>query len=532
MLYCCLQFIVLCSQIFDPSLYIMILTRSYHRLYDLRVTELNLFLHRGAFFPSENFSDPEILDILVTLGLKKTLGTAGLLDCARSVSMLYESRDSEALILARRLLSCLNSLSLKLSYAEESEHSAGTTGYQESAPPGDEEDLSISGSVESLSNSLNAHSVVNNLVGDMCGEDFWLGLRSISWCPVYTDPPVEVLPWLASVQTIAAPATTRTKSHMWMVSSKLHILDGECSKYLQQKLGWLDPLPVDVLSAQLVGLSNSYHELRLHHDAELRKQIPLIYSQLQNYVKSGELALLQSSLIGVKWVWIGDDFVAPDVLAFDSPVKFSPYIYVVPSELSIFQDLLLALGVRHNFDVTDYINVLKRLQNDVKGGTLSSDQLNFVQCVLETIADKYVEGSGLENHSEILVPDSTGVLMGAGDLVYNDAPWMETNSLVGKRFAHSSISFDLANRLGIQSLRSLSLVSKELTKDVPCMDYSKILELLESHGNYEFLLFDLLELADCCKAKKLHLIFDKREHPRQSLLQHNLGNQLWICTLI
>lgn len=446
--------------------------------------------------------------------------------------MLYEARDSEASVLARKLLSCLNALSLKLSYAEETEHSVDTTEYQEGAPSGDEEeDLSICGSEDSLSKALNVHSVVNNLIGDMCGEDFWIGLRCITWCPVYSDPPVEVLPWLAPVQTIAAPATTRPKSHMWMVSSKLHILDGGCSKYLQHKLGWLDPLPVDVLCAQLVGLSNVYDELRSDYDAELRKQIPLIYSQLQNHIESGELPLLLSSLAGVKWVWIGDDFVAPDVLAFDSPVKFSPYIYVVPSELSIFQDLLLALGVRHNFDVADYISVLKRLQDDVKGGALSSDQLNFVQCVLETIADIYVEGSGPEYPSMILVPDSTGVLMDAADLVYNDAPWMETNSLIGKRFVHSSISFDLANRLGIQSLRSLSLVSKELTKDFPCMDYSKILELLESHGSYEFLIFDLIELADCCKAKKLHLIFDKREHPRQSLLQHNLGNQFWTCTL-
>lgn len=490
-----------------------------------------MFLHGGAFFPSENFSDPEILEILVTLGLQKTLGNVGLLDCARSVSMLYESRDSEALVLARRLLSCLNALSLKLSYAEETEHSVDSTEYQEGASAGDEEeDLSTLGSEDILSKALNVHSVVNNLVGDMYGEDFWIGLQCITWCPVYSDPPIQVLPWLASVQTIAAPATTRPKSQMWMVSSKLHILDGECSKHLQQKLGWSDPLPVDVLCAQLVGLSNSYDELRLDYDEELRKQIPLIYSQLQNHIKSGELPLLLSSLAGVKWVWIGDDFVAPDVLAFDSPVKFSPYIYVVPSELSLFHDLLLTLGVRHNFDFTDYISVLKRLQDDVKGGSLSSDQLNFVQCVLETIADIYLEGSG-ESCSKILAPDSTGVLMAAADLVYNDAPWMETNSLIGKRFLHTSISFDLAKRLGIQSLRSLSLVSKELTKDFPCMDYSKILELLQSHGSYEFLLFDLLELADCCKATKLHLIFDKREHPRQSLLQHNLGNQLWNCTL-
>lgn len=113
--------------------------------------------------------------------------------------------------------------------------------------------------------------------------------------------------------------------------------------------------------------------------------------------------------------------------------------------------------------------------------------------------------------------------MAAGDLVYNDAPWMENNTLVGKHFIHPSISHDLANRLGIQSLRCISLVSEEMTKDLPCMDYPKICELLELYGNSDLLLFDLIELADCCKAKKLHIIYDKREHPCQSLLQQNLG---------
>ncbi|KAL6536570.1 hypothetical protein OROGR_013142 [Orobanche gracilis] len=494
------------------------------RLYDPRVPELKIFLREGVFFPSENFSDPEILETLVTLGLKQTLGFTGLLDCARSVSILYELRDSEALILARRLLSCLNVLSWKLLYADKREHFADTKESRENALYEDEEDkLSVYGSLDLLSKVFDLPSVVNYLVDDMNGEDFWSNLRSISWCPVYPEPPVQGLPWLGLTNTIAAPVTTRPKSQMWIVSSKLHVLDGECTEYLQHKLGWMDNLDVNTLSAQLVGLCNSYTEGRLRYDAELESQIPRIYSQLQNFVNTGDLAVLKSSLDGVKWVWIGDDFVASDVLAFDSPVKYSPYVYVVPSELSVFRDLLLALGVRHSFDVSDYLNVLRRLQNDVKDGTLLTEQLNFVRLVLETIADNSMDGSGQENLTELLIPDSSGVLIGADDLVYNDAPWMGTSSLFDKRFVHSSISYDLAIKLGIQSVRSLSLVSKEFSRDFPCMNYNKIRELLESHGNFEFLLFDLLELADCCKAKELHLIFDKREHSRQSLLQHNLA---------
>ncbi|KZV50624.1 sacsin [Dorcoceras hygrometricum] len=493
------------------------------RLYDPRVPELKTFLHSSSFFPSENFSDRQTLDTLVTLGLRQTLGFTGLLDSAKSVSMLYDSRDSEAIQISKRLLSCLNILTLKLPSDGGKLSTNNVEPTDTARPEGVEERSYVYGSEYLLSDVLNIDSVVNDIVDDRIGEDFWSDLRAISWCPVYTDPPIHGLPWLASAHRIAAPVRVRPKSQMWIVSCKFQLLDGECSEYLQQKLGWMDHPDMETLSAQLVGLSNSYNELKLHFNDKLQKQIPLIYSHLQNYIETDDLTLLKSSLADVPWVWIGDDFVVSEVLAFDSPVKFSPYMYVVPSELSHFQDLLLALGVRRSFDVFDYFRVLQRLQNDLKGGSLSTEQLSFVLHILETVADSYAEGSILESPSTLLIPDSTEVLRAAGDLVYNDAPWIETQFLAGKRCVHPLISYDLANRLGVQSLRSLPLVSKELTKELPCMDYSKISELLESHGNSEFLLFDLIELADCCKTNKLHLIFDKREHPRQSLLQHNLA---------
>ncbi|CAK9174308.1 unnamed protein product, partial [Ilex paraguariensis] len=491
-------------------------------------------LHREAFFPSAKFSDPETLETLVKLGLRQTLSFTGLLDCARSVSMLYDSRNSEAIIYGRRLLGCLDVVALKLSsvVGEDNFNESRTTKqYQDASVVNDEDDKnSAHGSESCFKYGLDINSLVGSFINVEPGEDFWSELKTISWCPVYADPPVQGLPWQETGYEIAAPVITRPKSQLWMVSSKMNILDSECySTYLQCKLGWMDRLDIDILSTQLIGLSKSYAQLKLHpvvepdFDAALQKQIPSLYSQLEEYVGTDDIFVLKSALNGVNWVWIGDDFVSPNALAFDSPVKFSPYLYVVPSELSEFRDLLLALGVRLSFDVFDYFHVLQRLQNDVKGSPLSTDQLSFVLCVLEAVADCDSDRLMLEaSNKQLLVPDSFGVLTCAGDLVYNDAPWMENNTVVGKRDMHSSISHDLANRLGIQSIRCLSLVSEEMTKDLPCMEYARICELLEMYGNNDFLLFDLLELADCCKAKKLHLILDKREHPRQSLLQHNL----------
>lgn len=492
-------------------------------------------LHGDVFFPSDKFLDPEVLDTLVTLGLRRTLGFTGLLDCARSVGLLHDLGDTEASKHGRELLFFLAKLAHKLSNKGESyigDHQVamvvGSSNIMDDA-------VVYEGFPKEDENSLtDVDSFVSSLIDDMVEEEFWSELKQISWCPVISDPPVRGLPWLKSSNQVAPPTIVRPKSQMWMVSSSMHILDGECDmSYLQTKLGWIDCPDIGILSRQLIELSKSYQQLKIHSlldpdfDAQLQKEIPCLYSKLQEYINTDEFNELKAGLAGVSWVWIGDDFVSPNALAFDSPVKFTPYLYVVPSELSEYKDLLMKLGVRLSFGISDYIHLLQRLQNDVQGLSLSIDQLNFVCCVLEAIAECCQEKPLVEPFdSPLLIPDAFGVLMPAGDLVYNDAPWLENSSLIGRHFVHPSISNDLADRLGVQSVRCLSLVNEDMTKDLPCMDYNKVNELLALYGNTDFLLFDLLELADCCKAKKLHLIYDKREHPRQSLLQHNLGKFL------
>ncbi|KAG6593272.1 Sacsin, partial [Cucurbita argyrosperma subsp. sororia] len=498
------------------------------RLYDPRVHELKNMLHEETFFPSEIFSDDDILDALVSLGLNRSLGLTGFLDCARSVPLLNDSENSYA----RRLFVCLDALAHKLSINVEGNCcELQTSMLVESDYVDDDTSMEVGSLDREDTSDMGIDSLIGNLAGDESEEEFWSEMKTIAWCPVCADSPVKVLPWLKTCNKVAPPSIVRPKSQMWMVSSSMHILDGVLpSVYLQHKLGWTDCPRVEVLCAQLTDISTLYGELRLHSSLEpdintaLQDGITILYSKLQEYRGTDDFVLLKSALNGVSWVWVGDDFVSPSALAFDSPVKFSPYLYVVPSELSEFRDLLSELGVRLSFNVKDYLDVLQRLHKDVKGSPLSTDQMNFVICVLEAILDCCMDKPEFTATSiPLLIPNSSQVLMLANDLVYNDAPWMEENNiLVGKHFVHPSISHDLASRLGVQSIRCLSLVDEEMTKDLPCMEYAKISELLKLYGN-DYLFFDLLELADCCRAKKLRLIFDKREHPRQSLLQHNLG---------
>ncbi|KAK9106331.1 hypothetical protein Syun_022342 [Stephania yunnanensis] len=509
------------------------------RLYDPRVPGLKKLLCREDLFPCDKFLDPNVLETLVSLGLKKSLGFAGLLDSARSISMMHDAGDSEAVDYGRRLLSCLDAFGCNISKRGESNcdefHTPRADNLVGDLDDGnDDKAESMYSPVTSEEGCSKWDSEVYSCLGDIHHEpddDFWSDIKSIRWCPVYVEPSFQGLPWLMPKHQIAPPNVVRPKSQMWMVSAMMHILDGECcSAYLKRKLGWLEAPNVTILSTQLIELSKSHCQLKLDSveelalDAELQREIPMLYSKLQEHISSDDFNILKSALNGVSWVWIGDNFVSSNSLAFDSPVKFHPYLYAVPSELSEFKDLLLALGVKPTFESLDYSLALQHLQHDVKGLPLSVEQLNFVRCVLEAVADCYANIALTKVSTDtLLIPDSSGVLISVKDLVYNDAPWMENSSLALQHIVHPCISNDLANKLGVQSLRCLSLVDEDMTKNIPCIDYSRISKFLAQCGNTDFLLFDLLELADCCKTRKLHLIFDKREHLCESLLQHNLG---------
>ena len=158
---------------------------------------------------------------------------------------------------------------------------------------------------------------------------------------------------------------------------------------------------------------------------KLSEEIPRIYANLETYVSSNDdLKIVRVLLQGFPWVWVGERFVAPHQLAFDSPAHFHPYLHVVPSEIATHRSLLLALGVQEQFKARDYARVLHNMAADAGGGALGLDQLSFAIRVVEALAEA-AQATGLDALGTVpLLPDSRGVLVPAVDLVFNDAAWL------------------------------------------------------------------------------------------------------------
>ncbi|CAD6261751.1 unnamed protein product [Miscanthus lutarioriparius] len=487
------------------------------RLYDPRVPELLKLLHQETFFPSEKFMMTEVIELLGSFGLKRNFGFSTLLDMARSVSLVQNSGQDDAFAYGQKLLTYLNILESKTSNMEGRE-----TFLKDENPEASEISENLEpenhGDVCDPSDQTSV-SLFSNFDYDM-PEDLF--------CPCCTIAQRTSMVHIWRYHSTTSHHKAAIADVACFIKNLILSADS-CSMYVQRKLGWCDPPNVSTLSSQLVELSKSYDELKMFSadtdiDAILQKEVQVIYSKLQDIIGTTSGNALKEYLDGFQWIYIGDRFVAPQALAFDSPVKYHPYLYTVPSELSEFKKLLSELGVRQTFDAMDYLNVLRRLEGDVKGEPLSTEQLSFVHCVLEAFVDCYPDSQAPDVLlSSLVIPDSFGVLTPARNLVYNDAPWMNANP-TSKNFIHLSIGNELANRLGVRSLRGSSLLDDELMRNLPCMEYAKISELLALYGESDFLLFDLIELADYCNAKKVHLIYDKREHPKQSLLQQSLGD--------
>lgn len=527
------------------------------RLYDPRVSELQTLLNKQAFFPSGEFADEIILDILANLGLRRSLGRKGLLDSARSVAMICTSDKHEARNRALALLTHLDDLELakenlvapdtQLTVSSAVRNPQGTTSVVELKPPVPTSSTARTSLVQA-GGKVETHHVVAAHNPDDSETLFWQQLMNISWCPVFVDPPDTRLPWPSQRHTpVAPPKVVRSKSQMWLVSASMRILDGECrSQTLPSMLGWTQSPNVAVLAEQLVEMARVHAQWNRSPDrpsgdsesdgmensdmnAKISDEIPVIYKYLQELVDTDDLTILQPMLEGANWVWVGDSFVSPRELAFDSPAHFHPYLHVVPSQIVEFRKLLSKLGVREAFEFFDYARVLARIADDAKGRSVSSEQLTFCFRVLEALVEvlpAQSSVSGKYSVGAILIPDSSGVLMPAKDLVYNDAPWLAKSvaGLAGmRRLVHPEIENELAERLGAKSLRYLSLVDQEMTSNLPCLEAGMIDDIISSFGDEDLLLFDLLEIADCCKVQKVHVLYDKREHPRQSLLQPNLG---------
>ncbi|KAJ6929572.1 hypothetical protein NC652_013451 [Populus alba x Populus x berolinensis] len=417
-------------------------------LYDPRNEELWDLLEESDSFPCGAFQEPNILDMLHGLGLRTTASPETVIESARQVERLMHEDQQKAHSRGKVLLSYLEVNAMKwlpnqLNDDERTVNRIFSRAATAFRPRGLKSDL----------------------------EKFWNDLRMICWCPVMVTAPFKTLPWPIVTSMVAPPKLVRLQADLWLVSASMRILDGECSSTaLSYNLGWLSPPGGSAIAAQLLELGKN-NEIVTDQvlRQELALEMPKIYSIMTSLIGSDEMDIVKAVLEGSRWIWVGDGFATADEVVLDGPLHLAPYIRVIPMDLAVFKELFLELDIREYFKPMDYANILGRMAVRKGSSPLDAQEIRAAILIVQHLAEVQ-----FHEQVKIYLPDVSGRLFPATDLVYNDAPWLlgsdnsdssfggaSTVALHAKRavhkFVHGNISNEVAEKLGVCSLRRILL---------------------------------------------------------------------------
>ena len=219
-------------------------------------------------------------------------------------------------------------------------------------------------------------------------------------------------------------------------------------------------------------------------------------------------------LRGHPWVWLGDDFARADAVAFKCTLNARPLLSAVPGELAAFGKLLRALGVRETFAASDYRRALGALAEQLGGAPLPTEKLDIAVAMVQFVADDSGGAAG-DAEEKMMVPDQDAILASAGDLAYNDAPWMGAAAFGEEehRFVHPNISIEVGSRVGCRSLRQQLLLRTSDVIDLGLQDAEafgqsesltgRLRHILELYPDGPQILSELIQNADDARASEV-----------------------------
>ena len=219
-------------------------------------------------------------------------------------------------------------------------------------------------------------------------------------------------------------------------------------------------------------------------------------------------------------VWSGKQFVLPSAVA-EKWSHNGPYLFGIPYTLQYKPQLIVALSIKKEFAADDFLAALHRM-HEVFGNKPVDDECKGILFAIILALDKVINGADSLSQTCFL-PDDSFVMHDAKTLVFNDAPWCETDA--EWTVVHKSIARNVALKVGVKPVRS-KLLQKYESKThhfagVPFGQREQLTQRIQNIlREYPFdvtVLKELLQNADDAKATKMHVILDMRQHGTKSL---------------
>jgi hypothetical protein len=369
-------------------------------------------------------------------------------------------------------------------------------------------------------------------------------LCEIRWLPTLSRPEDHILPWLADGKLdLSCASETRQYCDYLVVSASTCILQradnakSPLSAPLSDFFGWNSGIAVSIVCTQLaqaiVVFGKGTQDASVMHAIE--QTTCAIYSWLEQAdqtTRSEFRSQMEDGGLG-DWLWTGGCFVAPCQLAFrdDCPLHLEPFLFNIrPEHASKFRYTFGEAGVVDVFTVETIAQILPQIGG--VGQQLNEQDLAHYLGILSFVADN--EGLSIAPGT-FPVPCTTGVLVDSTLCFFNDAPWLQDcEASKDVIFSHPKVSPELSMRLGLQSVIQQLVKPEQLVNEAEWNQQSqqfgqyeplttRLKNLLRENPDDGSLLKELVQNAEDAGAKHFKLMYDMRDHGKESLLNPRMA---------
>lgn len=293
-------------------------------------------------------------------------------------------------------------------------------------------------------------------------------------------------------------------------NSNLHLMSNDP---VLTKLGVMRNPPIKTVLKQL---KEAQHRVKSFQNSELLNTAKSCYDYLNRYLlNDGDPSAILEHAQSIPFVLVEDRFVNVRSVATGDEFEEKPYLYVLPTILSKFENLWNCVGIKEHFTAEQFLAVLEEMKS-TSSRKLSLRDLHVCRAIL--IKGIYSHRAVHSAVKDCLMPDERGVLTNSRQLKFNDTPWMPVEA--GVTLCHELIPREVACYFGVVTTRhhtlknhlvsEFSAIAKEFGQHEKLT--VRIKNIIEAYPAKKDILKELIQNADDAEATEIHFVWDKRKH--------------------
>lgn len=272
-------------------------------------------------FPGGEYSDPTIVAVLREIGLRgvEDVEPEDLLESACTIQQLYGSAVGNS----SRMQQLIQKSDALLEYLHR--HKSRLRAV-------------CSGTEKTLASAMS----------DVC----WV--RSLATRPAFYPQSVR---WHGGSHVFFKPSEMVVRSSLNLVGSVQPVVAAEIYAEVSIQFGW-DEIPrLENIVAHLANVVSSYDPRDKVLFMEMARSI---YTELSKQDSTMVTELLNHHDILADWIWHGDGFTRPSRMVVSAPfTDLRPYVYSLPTEMSIFASFFTGFGMQEVCDVLQVLATIK-----------------------------------------------------------------------------------------------------------------------------------------------------------------------------